>query len=89
MDFIISLCDTADGETFPDLGADIVMTAWPLPDPAQFKGSLVERTTLLNELYAMIRRRLEIFTSLPFASLDKMAVRVRLDEIGDTTRTAS
>ena len=43
-------------------------------------------TTLLNELYAMIRRRIEIFTSLPFRSLDRMALKVRLDEIGDTTR---
>jgi ArsR family transcriptional regulator, arsenate/arsenite/antimonite-responsive transcriptional repressor / arsenate reductase (thioredoxin) len=34
----------------------------------------------------MIRRRIEIFTSLPFASLDKMAVKARLDEIGDTAR---
>ena len=88
MDFIISLCDTIDGEVCPDLGADIVTAAWPLPDPAQFTGSLGERTTLLNELYGMIRRRIEIFTSLPFTSLDKMAVKVRLDEIGDTTRTA-
>ena len=43
---------------------------------------------MLNELYAMIRRRIEIFTSLPFASLDKMALKARLDEIGDTVRTA-
>jgi arsenate reductase len=44
--------------------------------------------TLLNELYAMVRRRLEIFTSLPFTSLDRMALKKRLDEIGDTVRTA-
>jgi len=30
--------------------------------------------------------RIEIFTSLPFASLDRMALKARLDEIGDTTR---
>ena len=63
-------------------------TIGPLPDPAKFTGSAIERATLLNELYAMIRRRLEIFTSLPFASLDKMAVKARLDEIGDTQRVA-
>ena len=31
--------------------------AWPLPDPADFTGSPTERVTLLNELYAMVRRR--------------------------------
>jgi protein-tyrosine-phosphatase/DNA-binding transcriptional ArsR family regulator len=85
MDFIIALCDTVRGQVCPDLGEKIVNGAWPLPDPAKFTGSATERTTLLNELYAMIRRRIEIFTSLPFDSLDRMAVKARIDEIGDTT----
>jgi arsenate reductase len=88
MDFVIALCDSPQGQVCPDLGERFVTAAWPLPDPAEFRGSAVERTTLLNELYAMIRRRVEIFTSLPFASLDRMALKRRLDEIGDTVRTA-
>ena len=88
MDFIIALCDAPNGQFCPDLGAQFVTGAWPLPDPAQFTGSSTERTTLLNELYAMIRRRIEIFTSLPFNSLDRMAIKARLDEIGDTTRVS-
>jgi protein-tyrosine-phosphatase/DNA-binding transcriptional ArsR family regulator len=88
MDFVIALCDTPQGQVCPDLGEKFVNAAWPLPDPADFTGSPTERVTLLNELYAMVRRRIEIFTSLPFASLDKMALKQRLDEIGDTVRTA-
>jgi protein-tyrosine-phosphatase/DNA-binding transcriptional ArsR family regulator len=88
MDFVIALCDTPQGQVCPDFGEKFVTGAWPLPDPADFTGSDTERATLLNELYAMIRRRIEIFTSLPFASLDKMALKARLDEIGDTARTA-
>jgi protein-tyrosine-phosphatase/DNA-binding transcriptional ArsR family regulator len=88
MDFIIALCDAPNGQFCPDLGTQFVTGAWPLPDPAQFSGSPTERTTLLNELYAMIRRRIEIFTSLPFDSLDRMATKARLDEIGDTTRVS-
>ena len=88
MDFVIALCDTPQGQVCPDLGEKFVTGAWPLPDPADFSGSPTERATLLNELYAMIRRRIEIFTRLPFASLDKMALKARLDEIGDTARTA-
>jgi arsenate reductase len=86
MDFVITLCDTLEGQVCPDFGNKAVTAAWPLPDPAKFTGSPTERATLLNELYAMIRRRLEIFTSLPFTSLDKIALRARLDEIGDTAR---
>jgi len=88
MDFVIALCDAPHGQFCPDLSGQFVTAAWPLPDPAQFRGSATERTTLLNELYAMIRRRLEIFTSLPFTSLDRMALKARLDEIGDTARVA-
>lgn len=88
MDFIIALCDAPSGQFCPDLEGQFVTGAWPLPDPAQFSGSPTERTTLLNELYAMIRRRIEIFTSLPFDSLDRMAIKARLDEIGDTTRVS-
>jgi arsenate reductase len=88
MDFVIALCDTPQGQICPDLGEKFVSAAWPLPDPAEFRGSAIERTTLLNELYGMVRRRIEIFSSLPFASLDRMALKKRLDEIGDTVRTA-
>jgi len=88
MDFVIALCDTPQGQFCPDLGKKFVTGAWPLPDPSQFTGSDSERTTLLNELYAMIRRRIEIFVSLPFAALNRMALKGRLDEIGDTTRVS-
>ncbi len=82
MDFIITLCDTLHGQVCPDFGPVAVTAAWPLPDPAKFTGSPVERATLLNELYGSLRRRIEIFTVLPFASLDRMAMKARLDEIG-------
>ncbi|TXL73414.1 helix-turn-helix domain-containing protein [Vineibacter terrae] len=88
MDFVIALCDTPQGQKCPDLGEKFVTAAWPLPDPADFNGSPTERAILLNELYGMVRRRLEAFTSLPFASLDRMALKKRLDEIGDTVRAA-
>jgi ArsR family transcriptional regulator, arsenate/arsenite/antimonite-responsive transcriptional repressor / arsenate reductase (thioredoxin) len=86
MDFVIALCDTVQGQSCPDLGEKFITAAWPLPDAAKFSGTPAERTTLLNELYGMIRRRIEIFISLPFTSLDKMAVKARLDEIGDPVR---
>ncbi|HBK05687.1 MAG TPA: protein-tyrosine-phosphatase [Acetobacteraceae bacterium] len=82
MDFIITLCDALDGQVCPDFGSVPVTGSWPLPDPSKFMGSAVERAALINELYASLRRRLDIFTALPFASLDRIAVKARLDEIG-------
>jgi arsenate reductase len=82
MDFVIALCDTLEGTTCPDFGDVAVTGAWPLPDPMKFMGSPAECATMLNELYGSLRRRIEIFTALPFASLDRMAMKARLDEIG-------
>jgi arsenate reductase len=83
IDFVIALCDTLAGQVCPDFGATTITAAWPLPDPAKFTGSATERATLLNELYAALHRRLGIFTSLPLATLDRIALKARLDELAD------
>lgn len=83
MDFVITLCDTIQGQTCPDFGDTTVTGAWPLPDPSKFSGSTAERATLLNEVYAGLRRRLEAFISLPVVSLDRMALKARVDELAD------
>jgi len=83
VDFVIALCDTLDNQACPDFGDKAVTGAWPMPDPAKFTGGAAERSTMLNELYASLRRRIEIFVSLPFATLDRMALHARLDEIGE------
>lgn len=82
-DFIIALCDTLEGQRCPDFGDTITSAAWPLPDPAKFSGAGAERATLLNELYAALRRRLEIFISLPFTTLDRMALQARVEALGN------
>jgi protein-tyrosine-phosphatase/DNA-binding transcriptional ArsR family regulator len=89
MDFVITLCDTLHGQICPDFGQLVVTGAWPLPDPAKFSGNPAECATMLNELYVSLRRRIEIFTALPFASLDRMAMKARLDEIGGGTAVSA
>lgn len=81
MDFVITLCDILAGQSCPDFGETMITAAWPMPDPAKFTGSAAERATLLNELYAGLHRRIGIFTSLPIAALDRIALKARLDEL--------
>lgn len=82
MDFVIALCDTLDEQPCPDFGEAALTAKWAMPDPAKFMGSPVERSTMLNELYASLYRRITIFINLPFEKLERMALKVRLDEIG-------
>lgn len=86
MDFVIALCDTLEGQHCPDVGTNVLTASWPLPDPAKFAGSPAEKATMINELYGMARRRLEIFVNLPHASLDRLALKQRLDALGDSTQ---
>jgi arsenate reductase len=82
-DFVIALCDTLEGQRCPDFGDTITSAAWPLPDPAKFSGAGAERATLLNELYAALRRRLDIFVSLPCTTPDRMALQARVEALGN------
>jgi arsenate reductase len=87
IDFAIALCDTLNGQACPDFGDTVITAAWPLPDPAKFTGSPAERATLLNELYAALHRRLAIFAALPITTLDRMALKARLDELASPHAT--
>ena len=82
MNFLITLCDTEKNQNCPDFGDKIVTGAWSLPDPSMFTGSTAERSAMLNELYASLYRRIMIFINLPFEKLERMALKLRLDEIG-------
>jgi ArsR family transcriptional regulator, arsenate/arsenite/antimonite-responsive transcriptional repressor / arsenate reductase (thioredoxin) len=88
MDFVIALCDVLQGQVCPDFGESVVTGSWPLPDPAKFEGSEAERALLVNELYASLNRRISIFANLPFAKLDRIALRARVDEIADAPLAA-
>lgn len=82
-DFVITLCDIVAGQACPEFQGVRASAAWPMPDPAKFTGSTAERATLLNELYAGLRRRLEIFVALPLASLERLALEARIGELAD------
>jgi hypothetical protein len=59
------------------------MTAhWGLPDPAAVEGNDSEKHFAFADTHRMLYQRISIFTNLPLASLDKLSLQRRLDEIG-------
>jgi hypothetical protein len=66
------------------------MTAhWGVPDPAAFIGSEAEKRALFADVYGRLYNRISIFVSLPLASLDRLSLQRRLDEVGrDLARPA-
>ncbi|MFN3523159.1 MAG: arsenate reductase ArsC [Phenylobacterium sp.] len=80
--FVITVCDNAAGEVCPIWPGQPVTAHWGLPDPAAVDGSPAEVAAAFADTYRMLNNRLIAFTNLPMASLDRMALKRRMDEIG-------
>ena len=82
MDFVFTVCDSAAGEVCPIWPGQPMTAHWPFPDPVAFVGPDAEKRIHFAQVYGMIERRLSIFVNLPLASLDRLALKKRLDDIG-------
>lgn len=75
MDLVITVCDNAAGEVCPYWPGQPATAHWGYEDPsAGDAGEDEKRIAFLKTLH-MIRRRLEIFISLPESSLQKMTLQ--------------
>jgi len=84
MDFVFTVCDSAAGEVCPIWPGQPMTAHWGFPDPSSFDGTEAEKRAFTADVYRMIQRRLEIFANLPLSSLDRLAIKRRIDEIGTT-----
>jgi hypothetical protein len=60
---------------------------WGLPDPSAVEGNDAERHYAFADTHRMLYQRISIFTNLPLASLDKLSLQKRLEDIGRKTAT--
>lgn len=82
MDFIFTVCDSAAGEACPIWPGKPVTAHWGVPDPAAAEGSEEERRKAFMDAAVILKRRIELFLSLPLARLDAMALQRELRDIG-------
>ncbi len=82
MDFVFTVCDNAASEVCPVWPGQPMTAHWGVPDPAAAEGSEPERRLAFADAYRALGNRLSIFTSLPLASLDRLSLQRRLEEIG-------
>jgi len=85
LDFVFTVCDNAANETCPYWPGQPVSAHWGLPDPSAAAGSEPERRLAFADTHRMLYLRISIFASLPLASLDQVALKRHLDDIGRTT----
>jgi len=85
MDFVFTVCGNAANEVCPIWPGQPMTAHWGLDDPAGVEGSEAEKTLAFADAYRMLTNRITIFTNLPLASLDRLSLQKRLDDIGRTT----
>lgn len=85
-DFVITLCDNAK-ESCPVWPGQPILAHWGSPDPADFEGVEEERETYFWKVAQQIKRRIELFFSLPFEKLDALRLDTATKHIG-TVETA-
>jgi arsenate reductase (thioredoxin) len=82
LDFVFTVCDKAAGEACPFWPGQPIAAHWGVEDPAAFEGPEDQKRRLFSAAAGILRRRIELFLSLPLESLDRMSLQQKLAEIG-------
>jgi len=82
IDFVFTVCDNAAGEVCPIWPGKPMTAHWGIEDPAAVEGSDDDKRRAFLKAFAEMNRRISLFTSLPLARLDAMAIKRELDQIG-------
>jgi arsenate reductase (thioredoxin) len=85
MDFIVTVCDNAAGETCPFWPGRPATAHWGYEDPAHVEGSDEEKRAAFAKVFKQIRRRMEAFVALPIEAMDDDAIRQAAKKIGEIT----
>lgn len=82
MDFVITVCDNAAGETCPVWFGSPVTAHWGVPDPARVAGDESTRRAAYRGAWELLRKRIDAMLALPDERLAGSRARIALQEIG-------
>ena len=81
MDLVITVCDNAAGEVCPYWPGQPATAHWGYADPSEAVGGDAEKSEAFLQTLYQIKKRLELFTSLPIGTLSKMALQNSVREL--------
>lgn len=88
LDFVFTVCDNAAGEVCPYWPGQPMTAHWGVSDPAAVDGTELEQLNAFRETFRTLENRIKIFSSLPLASIERIKLKDKLDEIGRSTKEA-
>lgn len=80
IDLIITVCDNAAGESCPVWPGKPITAHWGIEDPAAVEGD--GRRDAFERALRYLQNHISLLVSLPMESLDELALRAKLREIG-------
>jgi arsenate reductase (thioredoxin) len=82
MDFVLTVCDNAAGEVCPVWPGQPITAHWGVEDPSLFEGTDDAKRREFTRVATILKRRIELFTSLPLEKLDRLKVERTVKDIG-------
>jgi arsenate reductase len=82
MNFVFTVCDNAAKEVCPIWPGQPMTAHWGVADPAEVKGTPEQIARAFREAFLVLDRRISLLLSLPFDSLDKLAIQTEVNRIG-------
>src|SRR5215471_2630145 len=80
--FVFTVCDNAAKEICPVWPGHPLTAHWGVADPAAVHGTAQEVEAAFRNAYFLLDRRISLFLSLPFSSLDRLALQREITRIG-------
>lgn len=83
MNFVFTVCDKAAKEVCPLWPGRPITAHWGVPDPAAVEGTPEQIDKAFREAFMILDRRITLFLSLSFASLDDLVIKKEIAHIGN------
>jgi arsenate reductase len=83
LDFVFTVCDNAANEICPFWSGQPMTAHWGIPDPAAAQGSPEEIQRAFHSAFLTLERRITLFLSLPFTTLEKISLQEEIRRIGN------
>lgn len=82
MDFVLTVCDNAAGETCPLWPGQPISAHWGIEDPAAVEGSDIVKERAFVTAFNYLRNRISLLVNLPTQALSRLALTAKVQDIG-------
>jgi arsenate reductase (thioredoxin) len=82
MNFVFTVCDNTAKEVCPVWPGQPMTAHWGVPDPSTVAGTPEQIERAFRDSFSILDRRINLFLSLPLATLSRLALQKEIDQIG-------